>query len=292
MIPERTGEAERAARVPVTVVILTQNEEQNIGECLATLDWATDVVIVDSGSDDQTLAIAREARPDVRVFRHPFQDFGEQRNWSLDETAPKHEWVLFLDADERSTERFSLAVRRAIASPGDKVGFYLCYRNFFLGKWIKRSTYYPSWQLRLLKLGHVRFEKMGHGQRERTTQPLGYITEPYDHFGFSKGIANWIERHNHYSTEEADYQMTQRRERLRLRELFSGNAVTRRRCLKRLSVHLPFRPLARFLYTYILRGGLLDGRAGLTFCLLRLTHEMHISMKIAELKVGKKDTPT
>ncbi len=276
-----------AERFPITAIILTHNEEQNIGECLASLDWVDDVVFVDSGSEDGTLAAAKHVRSDVRQFHHEFQDFGDQRNWSLDETSPRHEWILFFDADERSTPEFSRAIQSAVTQPGKNIGFFLCYRNFFLGRWIKRCTYFPTWQLRLLKRGHVRYEKMGHGQRERAEGPLGYIKEPYNHYGFSKGIANWIERHNKYSTEEAEFQLTQRREALRLSQLFSRDALARRRCLKRLGSRVPCRPMARFLYTYILRGGFLDGRAGLTFCRLRLTHEMHIAIKMAERRAAR-----
>ena len=151
---------------PITIVILTFNETVNIADCLNSVAWADDVIVVDSGSTDDTVALARRVRLDVRVFEHPFQDFGDQRNWALDNTNPKNEWILFLDADERITSACAEAIQNAIRNPEDQVGFFLSCRNFFLGKWIKHCSLYPSWQLRLLKKGQVRYRKEGHGQRE------------------------------------------------------------------------------------------------------------------------------
>jgi glycosyltransferase involved in cell wall biosynthesis len=277
----------KPGRFPITVIILTLNEVENIDPCLSTIDWADDVIVVDSGSTDATVELAREARADARVFVHPFRDFGEQRNWALDETAPKHEWVLFLDADERCNSECAAAIRKAIGSPGTHVGFYLTYRNFFLGTWIKHCTLYPSWQLRLLKLGEVRFQKEGHGQREVSKGPLGYIREPYDHYGFSKGLAHWIERHNRYSSEETELLQRLREEPLRLVDMLQGGPIARRRCIKRIGARMPCRPFARFLYTYIVRRGFLDGRAGLIYCLLRAAHEIHVDAKLAEATFNK-----
>jgi len=268
-------------RFPLSVIILTRDEEVNIADCLASVAWADDAIVVDSGSKDRTLELARQARADVRIFSHPFQDFGDQRNWALDHAAPRHPWVLFLDADERCTPACAEAIRRAVSQPEGKVGFYLTCRNFFLGRWIKRCTLYPSWQLRLLKLGCVRYRKEGHGQREVTDGPLGYIRQPYDHFGFSKGVSDWIARHNAYSTNEVELIEQLRREPLRLGDLFK-EPIQRRRCLKRLAARTGFRSVLRFLYLYCLRAGFLDGAPGLMFCLLRAAHEMHITVKLAE----------
>lgn len=269
-------------KCPLSVIILTGNEERNIAECVADLDWADDVIVVDSYSTDATLEEARRARPDVRIFQNPFEDFGQQRNWALDETGPRHEWILFLDADERCPPAFAEAIRRTVADPGEKVGFFLCYRNMFLGQWIKRSTFFPSWQLRLLKQGEVRYRKEGHGQRELTDGPLGFIQEPYDHYGFSKGVADWIARHNQYSTDEVELILRLASEPLRLTDLLRRDPVVRRRCLKRIAARIPLRPMTRFLYSYIVRGGFLDGLAGWHYCLLRASHEIHVQAKLVE----------
>lgn len=272
----------RSGLTPVSVIILTHNEERNIGECVETLDWAEDIIIVDSGSTDATEDLARSVRANIRFFNHPFKDFGDQRNWALDQTGPRHPWILFLDADERCTTALAESIRQTVSSNTPHSGYYLCYRNFFLGRWIKRCTRFPTWQLRLLKHGEVRYEKMGHGQKEVTSGSLGYLHEPYDHYGFSQGIAHWIARHNRYSTEEIEHTLKLRQQPLHLRDLFTRDRVSRNRCMKRIASRLPFRPLIGFLYLYIWKRGFLDGYAGLLYCLLRLTHEIHMLVKLEE----------
>ena len=95
------GHAGGAAAPPITVIIHTIQEASNIVGCLESVRWSDDVVIVDSHSTDGTVEKALAAAPQARVFRNPFVDFGQQRNWALDNVAPRHPWVLFLDADER-----------------------------------------------------------------------------------------------------------------------------------------------------------------------------------------------
>lgn len=268
---------------PLTVIVLTHNEELNIFDCLRSVAWVDDVIVVDSGSTDGTRAEAIQARPDVRIFSHPFQDFGDQRNWALNETSPRHRWVWFLDADERGTPELAREITQRTAIDSPVVGYYLCYRNHFLGTWLKHSTRFPTWQLRLLKRGEVRYEKMGHGQREVTTGPLDYIHTPYEHYGFSQGVTHWIARHNRYSSDEIGLILALRQQPLALTDLWRSDAVGRSRCLKRIASRIPCRPVIGFLYLYVWKRGFLDGKAGLLFCLLRLTHEIHISTKLAEL---------
>lgn len=268
-------------RSPITAIVLTYNEAVNIADCLRALDWVDDVVIVDSGSTDDTIARARAERADVRVFIRPFTDFGDQRNWALDNTEPKHDWILFVDADERMTSACADAIQRTVRQPDACDGYFLTYRNIFMGRWIRHSTLYPSWQLRLLRRRRVRFQREGHGQREVAQGPLGYIREPFDHFPFSKGIEEWVARHNVYSTREADLILRLRAEPLRWRECFSRDPIVRRRALKRLAARWPGRPFWRFVYMYILRGGFLDGKAGWIYAQLRIAHEIHIVAKLS-----------
>lgn len=268
---------------PLSVIILTHNEEANIGPCLSCLAWADDVVLLDSDSTDRTVALAGETRADIRVFSHSFKDFGDQRNWALDNTCPRHEWILFVDADERITPACAAAIRAAVQDPGDKAGFFLTCRNFFMGRWIKHCTLYPSWQLRLLRKGAVRFRKEGHGQREVTDQPLGYIAEPYDHFGFSKGVEHWKARHEGYAANEAELIFRLRAEPLAPGDLLSRDPVVRRRCLKRLAARTRCRPAARFVYVYLWRLGFLDGYPGFVFARLRAWHEANITTRLREI---------
>lgn len=277
-------------RIPVSVIILTQDEEVNIAACLETLTRFDELIVVDSGSTDRTLDILRGRFPGVRVLQNPFEDFGQQRNWALDHAGARNPWVLFLDADERSNEAFADAVAEAVERPGRHDGFFLCYRNIFLGRWLKRSTMYPTWQLRLLRAGAVRYRKEGHGQREVMAGTAGYIPTPYDHLGFAKGIADWIAKHNVYSTNEVALIRELAAAPLRPGELMARDPVRRRRAQKRLAARVPLRPLMRFLHCYVFRGGFLDGRPGLIYCMLRTSHELHIVAKLAESVSAAKST--
>lgn len=268
--------------VPVTAVILTYNEAANIGRCLACLENVADVVIVDSGSIDATLESARAARPGVRIFHHAFKDFGDQRNWAIDHVGPISDWLLFVDADEFCDPELLLEIQDFIANPDGKVGAFIAGRNYFLGRWLKYSTLYPSYQLRLLRVGSVRFRKEGHGQREVTDGALHYLKSGWRHEGFSKGVHQWVARHNQYSTDEVELILRLRREALDFGALVGADPIARRRALKVLASRLPARALFRFAYTYFLRRGFLDGRAGLDYCLLRLAHDLHIRVKMHE----------
>jgi glycosyltransferase involved in cell wall biosynthesis len=269
--------------VPVTAIILTRDEAVNIGPCLRAMAPVEDVVIVDSGSTDGTLERAREERPGVRVFEHPFLDFGDQRNWALDHTGPRHPWVLFVDADEFCDGELMEEIAAFVADPGDAVGAFVAPRNQFMGKWIRRCSMYPSWQLRLLKRGEVRFRKEGHGQREVTDGPLRYLRHGWRHENFSKGVDQWVVRHDAYSDAEARRLLEEAGRPVRWGGLFAGDAVVRRRALKSLANRLPCRPLLRFLYTYVLRLGFLDGRAGYRYCRLYYAHHRRIEAKLAAL---------
>ena len=274
------------------MIVLTHNEAVNIAACVQSLDRFDEVVVVDSGSTDGTLDILRERFPGVRVLHNAFEDFGQQRNWALDHAQARNRWVLFLDADERCTPACASAIDRAVAGSPDHDGYFLCYRNMFLGTWIKRSTLYPSWQLRLLRVGRVRYRKEGHGQREVMDGSAGYLDAPYDHYGFSKGIADWVARHNAYSSNEVELVQRLAGERIALSDMLATDPVQRRRALKQIASRLPLRPVARFAYLYFFRRGFLDGRAGLIFCLLRAAHEIHIVAKLAEAEALKAtDTP-
>ena len=269
-------------RISITAIILTQDEAVNICACINALARVEDVVIVDSGSKDKTLALAQQVRPDVTIFEHPFQDFGAQRNWALDHTAPRHDWVLFIDADEFCDPELLDEIAAFVATPGKSVGGFIAGRNVFKGTWLRYCTMYPSYQLRLLKRGQVQYRREGHGQREVTDGALHYFQHGWRHEGFSKGIDQWIDRHNHYSSDEVELVLRLRKESLRLADCLFAEPVARRRALKVLVARLPARPLLGFLYKYVWRRGFLDGRAGLHYCLLLMAHDLHICVKLWE----------
>jgi len=256
----------------------------NIARCISCLSRAEDIIIVDSGSTDDTAKIAKATRSDVRIFEHPFEDFGAQRNWALDETSPKHDWVLFVDADEFCDDAFLDEVAEFLSDSRNYVGAYVAGRNYFLGRWLKYSTFFPSYQFRLVKRGEARFEKQGHGQKELMDGPHYYFEHGWRHEAFSKGVSEWIARHNWYSSEEIALMRDLQAEPLRPFSILSQVPTVRRGFLRRLSAKLPFVPVLMFFYMYVLRVGFLDGRPGLIYSSLMMAHKIHISAKMQEVR--------
>ncbi len=247
----------------LSILILTRDEERDLPRCLAALEGVGDeVVVVDSGSADRTVEIARDAG--ARVVSHPFSSFGEQRNWALDDAGLSTEWVLFLDADEVATPAFRAAVEEALRSAdGTVAGFYCCWQTMLGERWLRRSDTFPKWQFRLLRRGRARFIDSGHGQKEGEIDgTIGYIREPYLHYAFSKGWEAWWAKHEKYAVQEAADRAARGPS---FRHLFSRDPSRRNRALKPLVSRLPGWPLARFLHMYVLKGGFLEGREGFVY---------------------------
>jgi glycosyltransferase involved in cell wall biosynthesis len=261
-----------------SILILTKNEEANIKPCLDSVAWCDDVVVLDSLSDDDTCEIAQEMG--ARVFQRPFDDFGSQRNHALDEIKFAHPWVFHLDADERFNEELRKDCDRVIEKDVHSA-YFVPNKIIFLGKWIKHCTQYPYPQVRLLKLGEVRFMKAGHGQKEDTaTRGVGHIHTPYDHYNFSKGIGDWIDKHNVYSSQEVD--SVENMGRCSFGDLFSSDAMVKKRAMKSLFVRMPCRPWFKFFYLYVVKLGFLDGYPGLVYCRLQMMYESMIAIKRTE----------
>jgi len=266
-----------------SIYILTYNEELDIAACIESALLSDDVVVVDSYSSDRTVEIA--SRYDIRVVQHRFESHGRQRTWMLEEVPAKHDWIYILEADERMTPELFQECLEAIKT-SEYVGYYAAERVMFMGRWIRHSTQYPRYQLRLLQRGKVWFTDYGHTEREVCEGATNFLKETYPHYTSGKGLSRWIDKHNRYSTDEAEETLRQLQQgSVNWRELFFGRSeVQRRRALKDLSLRLPFRPLVRFLYMYFFLGGFLDGRAGFTWCTLQAFYEYLILLKVWELK--------
>ncbi|BAU12774.1 glycosyl transferase family protein [Leptolyngbya sp. NIES-3755] len=266
-----------------SIFILTHNEETEIAACVESALLSDDVIVVDSFSDDRTLSIA-EAYP-VRTVQHKFESHGKQRTWMLRSIPVKYDWVYILEADERMTPELFQECLDTIET-AEHVGYYVAERVMFMGKWIRRSTQYPRYQLRLFQREKVWFTDYGHTEREVVEGTTGFLKETYPHYTSGKGFSRWIDKHNRYSTNEAIETLRQLEfGQLDWKALFLGRSeVERRRALKDLSLRLPFRPLIRFLYMYFLLGGILDGYPGFTWCMLQAFYEYLILLKVWELK--------
>jgi glycosyltransferase involved in cell wall biosynthesis len=264
----------------VSVLILTLNEEVNLPDCLQSVKACDDVVILDSFSEDRTVEIAREGG--ARVIQRAFDNYAAQRNAGLNKVQFKHPWVLMLDADERVTPELWDEITTAVEKADPAVClFHMRRKDYWFGRWLRRSSGYPTWFGRLIRVGRVTVQREINEQYVTDGQ-AGFLTEHLLHFPFNKGVAYWLERHNRYSSMEAAALAEERREKLSLGNLWSPDPVIRRRTMKRLAYRLPGRPLLTFGYLYLARLGLLDGRAGLRYCLLRAIYEYMIDLKLAE----------
>ncbi len=267
----------------LSVYILTYNEELDIAACIESAMLSDDIIVVDSCSSDRTVEIAKNYP--VRVVEHAFESHGKQRTWMLESIAPKYEWVYILEADERMTPELFAECLQAMNNP-DYIGYYVAERVMFMNRWIRYSTQYPRYQLRLFRHGKVWFDDYGHTEREVCDGATSFLKETYPHYTCSKGLNRWIEKHNRYSTDEAQETLYQLEHgNVNWRSLFFGKSeVEKRRALKDLSLRLPARPLLRFFYMYFILGGCLDGRAGTAWCTLQAFYEYLILLKVWEMK--------
>jgi len=266
----------------ISVVILTLNEADNLPRCLDSIRWCDDVLIMDSGSTDDTAAIAQAAG--ARVLTRAFDTFANQRNHAMEQGALKYPWVLHLDADEVVTPELRGELQALAAAAGATHPVYrVPSKLIFMGRWLRYSGMYPAYQVRFGRREQLRFVEHGHGQRESLPpDQVGTVAAPFDHYNFSKGINDWFARHLRYARAEAEQALAERRESLRLSDLFGGHPTQRRRALKRLANRLPFRPTLRFVYAYVVRRGFLDGRAGFRYARMLGIYQYFIDLNMLE----------
>lgn len=263
-------------------MIFTLNEEVHLPICLASLHWCDDIIVVDSYSSDRSVAICEAAG--ARVFQRKFDGFGSQRNWALAETSPRHEWILILDADERVPPELvdELATKLRAASP-EVAAFSLARRFHMWGRWLRHSSLYPSYVVRLVRRGRVSYVNRGHAE----TQVAAGTIERLDAALIDenlKGLDEWFQRQNKYSRRDAEYELTYDPPAGNALAVLSRDPLTRRAALKRLAAAVPFRPIWYFIYSYLFRGGFLDGRDGFHFCVMRSTYLAMVDVKKYDLR--------
>lgn len=279
----RDGGGAAAPGLAVSVVVLTHNEEVNIEGCLRSCAWCDDIHVLDSGSTDRTRELA--AATGARVHVHPFESFGRQRNWAIDYVPCRHAWHFHLDADERFTPELVGEIGAVLESPSHRAGAFLVpSKMIFMGRWIRHAGGYPAFQVRLFHRARCRFVDFGHGQREVCPgHEVARLRCPYLHYNFSKGLTDWLYKHNGYSTREAaEAVVARQQDRPRLRDAFDRDPTRKRRAMKTLSYFLGSRALLRFLYLYVVRLGVLDGRAGFHYCTMISMYQYWIDIKIRE----------
>ena len=285
---------DRSQKVPVSILIPSRNEERNIVECLKSVLWADECVLVDSGSTDRTCTLARDMGATVVPFSWS-PGSPKKKNWALENYQFRNDWILILDADERITPELATEIATVI-SDSNLSGYYINRRFFFLGKWIRHAGYFPSWNMRLLRRGQARYEFVADysavtGDNEVHEHVIlngtaGKLKEPMDHYAFPD-VFTFLEKHNRYSTWEAACEGAT--------QTFANNSdhdessqIDIKRSLKRVARSIPFPHWGRFFYHYFLKLGFLDGVRGYYFCHLLAEYEFQISAKRYELKVLKR----
>jgi glycosyltransferase involved in cell wall biosynthesis len=259
------------APVPVTVVVLTCNEERNLDACLQSVaGWVARIIVVDSGSTDGTLAIAR--RQGAEIAAHPFDTHAAQWRWALEQLPIATDWVLGLDADQRVTPALRASIEAAFAGSGPLPdGFFLCRRQIFQGRWIRHGGYYPKYLLKLFRRDAVSIDladRVDHHFRVSgaTVRLRGDLVEDNQN---ERRLGDWIDKHTRYARLQALEEL-EALEELQARGRpgrFWGRPDQRVDWFKRRWARLPLflRPWLYFTYRYVFRLGFLDGREGFVF---------------------------
>ncbi len=269
----------------ISVLVLTKNEEQDLPGCLASVSWSDDVQVLDSMSTDRTVEIAREHG--AEVTQRVFDNWAAHQNWALANLRFRNPWIFYIDADERVTPALRESMLAAVQRPGELVAFRVERRDFLMGTWL-RHVQVSAFYMRLFRPEKMRYERLVNPV-SLPDGPVGNVSGYLDHFPFSKGISQWITRHNSYSTLEAQQILANRRGAPKASvtaALFEKDFHRRRYHQKEIFYRLPGRPFAKFLLLYFVKLGFLDGHAGLTYSVLQSIYEYFIVLKTREQARG------
>jgi glycosyltransferase involved in cell wall biosynthesis len=286
---------DRLNKIPVSVLIPGKNEEQNLPACLESVAPADEVFLVDSQSEDRSVEIAKNHGANIVQFYFN-GSWPKKKNWSLENLPFRNEWVLIVDCDERITPQLWEEIATAIKN-SEYQGYYLNRKVFFLGKWIRFGGKYPDWNLRLFKHKLGRYENLNTENIANTGDnevhehvilegKVGYLKEDMLHIDF-RDIYQWLARHNRYSNWEARVYynlLTGKNQSGTIGANLFGDAVQRKRFLKKIWIRLPFKPTLRFILFYFIRLGFLDGVPGYIYGRLLSQYEYQIGVKLYELR--------
>jgi glycosyltransferase involved in cell wall biosynthesis len=250
---------ETPRRATLSVAIVTLNEEANLPRTLASVAWADEIVVVDSGSTDATRTIAQSHG--ARFVTEPWRGFAAQKNFAL--SLCTSERVLSLDADETVSPELAASIQEAISAPPSNTAYMLARRNFFLGRWMRHGGYYPDAKLRLFPRGQGTFQETPVHETAAFAGKVETLGGDLLHNAYPT-LASYLDHMQRYSTLGARIAISRGRNGQNLLSFLDGVLLN---------------PLATFVYNYILRAGFLDGREGL---LLHLYHSAYVSWKYAK----------
>ena len=249
----------------LSVAIVTCNEERNLARTLASVAFADEIVVVDSGSNDRTVQIAESFG--ARIFKRAWQGFASQKNFAIEQCTS--DWILSLDADEELTPELRQQISRLLPSNPPADAYYINRRNLFLNRWIRRGGYYPDSKLRLFRRSTANFSHPPRFEERPVHETIVFDGESsrldYDliHHAYPT-LEDYLEHMDRYSTLGAQILLAQGR-RSRNSVAFMWNVFVV--------------PQLTFLWNYFFRLGILDGREGL---LLHLYHSTYVSWKYAK----------
>jgi len=246
--------APRASSVPCSVVIAAKDEAAEIAECITSVAWAAEILVVENDSTDDTVAIARSTG--ATVFSHPFTTIGRQRNAAI--ARARHEWILVVDADERGTGGLRDEVARIISSESKDIGFRIRRRNFFLGREIRHGGWERDRPVRLFR-SRMRYDERPVHEHVMTDGTVSELSEPLIHYPYAS-LGEYFAKLDRYSRWWAE-------------QSFARGRRTR-------AWTIALKPPARFLSMYVLRAGFLDGAAGVIVAALAA---MSVAAKYARL---------
>jgi glycosyltransferase involved in cell wall biosynthesis len=246
----------------LSAIITTYNEADIIGDTLARLSFADEIIVVDSFSTDGTPDIARQHN--ARVLQHEYESPAAQKNWAIPQAA--RDWVLIVDSDEWVTPELAAEIERTIASPSAD-GYEIRRRNFFLGHEIKRSGWQRDWVLRLVRRDRARYEDRQVHEVMVCDGPVGRLNGTILHYSYRSMDDFWkkLRRYAEWNAAEA---------------LRQGRTVS--------PLYMLLHPPARFLKAYLLQGGFLDGAHGLVVCLLTAVYAAAKDIRIWEMWQNRK----
>ena len=277
-----------------SVVVLTFNEERNLAACLDSVaGWAAEIFVVDSGSTDRTVAIAREFG--AEVVTHPFETHARQWRWALETLPLNADWILGLDADQRVTPELRDEIDTLLASGPTVAGAFVRRRQIFRGTWIKHGGYYPKYLLKLFRREHVSVDETDLVDHHFIVNgPVVKLRSDIVEDNLNEAeIATWIAKHNRYAVLQAKQELLHRVEPVPFLAAF-GSPDLRVRWLKQVWGRLPLfvRPCLYVFYRYVLRLGFLDGKQGFVFHVLQaFWYRLLVDINLGELRAGRADLP-
>lgn len=248
----------------ITIAIITKNEERNIRDCLESVKWADEIVVVDNGSTDHTLSICKEYG--ARVFQEEWKGYSGQKNSAIEKAG--NEWVLNLDADERVSPELRQEMQKCLEENQDVDGYWIPRKNFFLGRWIRYCGWYPDLNLRLFRRSRGRFGERAVHERVEVQGKTLTLTQPLIHETY-RSLSDFFQRMDRYSS------------------LAAGEMLREGRKFR--SIDPVFRPPFTFLQMYVLRAGFLEGYLGMVLSVLYSYYTFAKYIKLRELK--KNDNP-